>query len=251
MAFSEYINDNLQCFDTRESSTAILNALNKIVRENSRNVKLTQNQQCALHFFEVIISSLNHVGLYGMFKTHYNRETVCPACGKCSEKGDITQYVNIFKSSQIPNYHNDKMYATQPKILLDYLGHREVISSWVCPDCSVESHDVTSVVKMIVPAKIIVFVFDKAMDNSSVILPPSMKIRGRIKGEEFHLSYHPVSVIQHYGTTKSGHYIANCLRLSHSGDMKWYRCNDDLVHELADDPLSGANIFMAFYAMDE
>ncbi len=254
MAFGDYILTNLRGYDTRESSTVILNALNKLTRETGRNAKLTQQQQCALEFLELIISSLKSVDAYRLFRSYYIRDTKCTICGHVSRARDAVSHVDIFKSSTVPNYHDGAAFKDQPKLLLDYLGHREILSAWECPECYEETHDVESVVRLIHPAKVIVFVFDKAMDNSAVILPESLAIRQQKRDDgdsQDIIKYIPVAVIQHYGTTDSGHYIANCLRRSPEGKMKWYRCNDDVIHEVACDPLAGANMFMAFYAIDE
>lgn len=245
VAFGDYVNANLYARDTSECSSVILNALNKLTRDTGRNSKLTQQQQCALEFYGLIISALHHQDIFRLFRSYYVREVTCKSCGKTAKSHDAVSHVDIYKSSKIPNYHGD---TGHPKILLDYLGYREVISSWECPACHVEEHDIESVYRLLKPADIITFVFDKAADNSSVILPPTIALSQRGTSEK--RVYSPVAIISHYGTPISGHYIADCKRLSSKGTMEWYRCNDDLIREVAGNPLEGASIFMAFYVID-
>jgi ubiquitin C-terminal hydrolase len=244
-AFGDYVNANINARDTSECSTVILNALNKLTRDTGRNSKLTQHQQCSLEFYGLIISALCHQGIFGLFRSYYIREVTCPSCHHVAKSHDAVSHIDICKNSQMPNYHPNNGH---PKLLLDYLGYREVISSWECPECHVETHDVESVYRLLKPARIITFVFDKAADNSSVVLPPSISFAQR--GTTERLTYHPVAVVSHYGTSVSGHYIVDCKRLSPKGTMEWYRCNDDLIREVASNPLEGASIFMAFYVAE-
>lgn len=245
VAFGDYVNANLQARDTSECSSVILNALNKLTRDTGRNSKLTQHQQCALEFYGLIISALHHPDIFRLFRSYYVREVKCTDCGHVAKSHDAVSHIDIYKSSKIPNYHGN---TGHPKILLDYLGHREILTSWECPECHCEKHDVESVYRLLKNAEIISFVFDKAADNSSVILPPSISLVARGQSEK--VTYSPVAVVSHYGTSISGHYIVDCKRMSPKGTLEWYRCNDDLIREVASNPLEGASIFMAFYTID-
>lgn len=243
--FADYVITNHRGLDTSACSGRILDALNKLTRDSGRNSKLTQQQQCALEFYDLILSGLCHEGIFKMFRSYYVREVTCPSCSHVAQSKDAVQHVDIIKNSNIPTYHD----TTHPRLLRDYLGHRETLSAWECPSCHTEFHDIDMIYRLCHPAKIIVFMFNKVTDNSAVTLPPEMCIKAR--GGDDRLTYKPVAVINHYGTPESGHYITNCLRMSPRGALEWYRCNDDIVTSATSDPLSGSAIYMAFYALDE
>lgn len=239
-------------YSTVECASEILSALNKLNRESMRNIKLNQKQQCALEFFENIIEVLQDKNIYDLFKTYFLRETKCkhPSCGHVERVKTMQLYVPIFKGSTEETFHDPKQFPKADKLVLDILGHIEKIDKYRCPKCQQESADVDSVYRLCTMPKIFVLQFDKAMNNTPVMLVDKFSLTERGTGKN--IWYHVNATVCHYGMATGGHYTANCVRkCPKTRKPKWFNCNDLFISELENAPLQSTDIYLAFYSRQD
>jgi len=250
--FYSFISKCEDGYNTSECATDILSALNKINRDSMRNIKLNQKQQCALEFFENIIEVLHYPAIYDLFKTYFLRETTCkhPSCGHVECVKSMHMYVPIYKGSEEETFHDPKKYPNTNRLVLDILGHVEKIDRYRCPKCQQESIDTESVYRLCTLPKIFVLQFDKATNNTPVMLVDKFCLTERNSGKD--VWYHANATVCHYGITTGGHYTANCLRkCPKTRGPKWFNCNDLFISELTSVPLHSTDIYLAFYSRQD
>lgn len=244
--FYSFITKNELGYNTEECSNQILESLNKLNRDSMYSAKMIQNQQCALEFFENILEALRDPEIIQLFRCAYLRVTKCPSCLEEHKIVNAHRYVSMYKNSHIPNFHDSKKYPNTKKFVLDLIGTSEIIDCWKCPKCLVESKDVKSDYRIVLLPKIFVIQFDKLTDNSPINLEEKFSLKFRDSPEL--KTYKAIATINHYGTSVSGHYLANCIRRRPiDNELSWFCCNDQYIYELTEPPLSSTDIYMVFY----
>jgi len=247
--FYSFISKCEDNYNTSECASEILSSLNRLNRESMRNIKLNQEQHCALEFFENIIEALHDPDIYDIFRMYFLRETHCPfeSCGHIERTKNMHLYVPIFKSCADKTYHSSENWPLAKRLVLDILGHVEIIDRWRCPHCQHESKDVQSVYRLCTLPKVFVLQFDKATNNKPVYLADKFSMTQR--GSNIDKWYYVNATVCHYGITSGGHYTTNCIReCPKIHKPKWFNCNDLHITELDAAPLESTDIYLAFYS---
>lgn len=235
-------------FDTSNCTDEILVSLKKLNRNSMFAAKIDQHQQCVCEFFTNLLEALSDENINKLFTHEYIYQRACGACGECSYSKDICIYSTIIKNDprkvSLTNYPpgiND--------ILLKILGMKCTLSC-TCSKCGETRHDTVETQKMVELPTCFVLTFNKAVDNTPVVLEEYMSFRKKSSTKD--TRYKLMATICHFGIPESGHYIANCLRLSSDDKnncLKWYSINDQQIRPLESAPTMSADIFMAFYSM--
>lgn len=240
-----FIIRSINGYDTTGCTEEILTSLKKTNRNSMFSVKIDQNQQCVAEFFTNLLETLKDPNVNELFSYEYAYQRTCPECNFKTYTKDTCIYSTVIKNENRElscNKTSHDVSDTTKKIL----GTKEHITC-TCSNCGKTSDDFIEIQKMITAPKCLVMIFNKAVDNSPVILDEYIKFKK--KTDTNVTCYKLMATICHFGIPESGHYIVNCLRRSSHDQTKWFTINDQIIRQLDSIPLKSADIFMAFYSM--
>lgn len=219
---------------------AALIVLAKICRMRGLTLDLF-SQEGTANGFVVLLDALALPQLCTRFRSKYNKNISCGACGKtASSMDDRSFFITIYEPWRLKSRSDYEQYL---------IRHESPLIDYKCSNCGKECTKAVESLRLL--REVLILVINRGINDNNTgknyFLPDTIEMPS-IKGGS--LCWKMTGRIQHSGFidprnfTSSGHYWADVLR-----GGKWYNANDSSIREV--DAPASIDIFthMIFYHM--